>query len=530
MPFSLKTYFKLDRANYRKTRLVRGVVAVSLANLCYLRIWDGLFHNPERDYLAATPYNPVDYFAALAGVFLFAALLYGVISVIWYHGSRTARIVAYLAIFIVFLLPLDFVRRSFGGSLIAFFGLTPNPLFGLAAATLLALAFWFRQRFYAVLFWLLGILSPYAGWNVVQTLAHAISPEQLSERPQLPVPAAKLESAAQNRVVWIIFDEWDQRILFDERPAHLKLPHLDRLVGESVMATRAYAPSGRTLISIPALLTGRLIAEAQARDDDELRIRFAGEKERRDFRSSDNIVTEALLGGHRVAIMGWYHPYGRLFPQTDNLTAHSFGFPGFQGFCGQTTPFAVAAQLQFLVSPLYGRESSRDLYIQLHSKALNAVVDAALDLFFLHYNVPHTPGIYDPESKAYSILPSNKTNEYLSNLSLVDRTLGDVLLKLDTAGLRDSTTLIVTSDHWWRSAPWVEKGKGYPVPLILRSKGGGNPERVDTTICTTSLRAVVRDLLAGKCVDNASLASRLRAEGFNGAVTYRQGVAEMIAP
>ena len=112
----------------------------------------------------------------------------------------------------------------------------------------------------------------------------------------------------------------------------------------------------------------------------------------------------------------------------------------------------------------------------------------------------------------------------------MDRTLGDLLLKLDAAGLRDSTFLIVTSDHWWRAAPWVEKGKGYPVPLILRAKGGGNPERVDTTICTTSLRAVVRDLLAGKCVDNASLASRVRAEGFNGSVTYRQGVAEIISP
>ena len=83
MPLSLTTYLTLDRANHRKTRLVRGVVAVSLANLCYLRIWDGLFYHPERDYLAATPYNPVDYFAALAGVFLLAALLYVVISVIW---------------------------------------------------------------------------------------------------------------------------------------------------------------------------------------------------------------------------------------------------------------------------------------------------------------------------------------------------------------------------------------------------------------------------------------------------------------
>ena len=529
MPFSLTTYLTLDRANHRKTRLVRGVVAVSLANLCYLRIWDGLFHNPERDYLAATPYNPVDYFAALAGVFLFAALLYVVISVIWYHGSRTARIVAKLAIFIVFLLPLDFVRRSLGASLAAFFGLSQYIMMGLVAATLLVLAFWFRQRFYAILFWLFALLSPYAGVNIVQTLTHAISPEQLSERPQLPVPAAKLESAARNRVVWIIFDEWDQRIVFDERPADLKLPHLDRLVGESVMATRAYAPSGSTLISIPALLTGRLIAEAQARDDDELRIRFSGEKETRDFRSTDNIITEALLGGHRVAVMGWYHPYGRLFSQSDNLTAHSFGFPAFQGFRGQTIFSAEVAQLQFVISPFYGRQLSRDLHIQLHAAALDAVGAAELDLIFLHYNVPHSPGIYDRETQAYSISPSNSTNEYLSNLALVDRTLGEVLLKLDAAALRDSTTLILTSDHWWRSAPWVEKGKGYPVPLILRAKGGGNPERVDGTLCTTSLRAVVRDLLAGKCVDNASLASRLRAEGINGSVTYRQGVAEMIA-
>ena len=73
---------------------MRALVAISLANLCYLRIWDALPHDPERNYLAATPYNHVDYAAAIIGVGLLAAGLYFVIRVVWRSDRRWTRAIA----------------------------------------------------------------------------------------------------------------------------------------------------------------------------------------------------------------------------------------------------------------------------------------------------------------------------------------------------------------------------------------------------------------------------------------------------
>ncbi|MCX6927861.1 MAG: hypothetical protein NT154_32330 [Verrucomicrobia bacterium] len=58
---------------------MRAFVAISLANLCYLRIWDLLLYNPKMGYLAVTPYNRFDYIAATIGAGLLAVVLYFVI-------------------------------------------------------------------------------------------------------------------------------------------------------------------------------------------------------------------------------------------------------------------------------------------------------------------------------------------------------------------------------------------------------------------------------------------------------------------
>ena len=53
------------------------------------------------------------------------------------------------------------------------------------------------------------------------------------------------------RVVWVIFDEMDQRLMFDDRAASLQLPEIDHLRGVSVYAsTPIHLPA--PLSSIPS--------------------------------------------------------------------------------------------------------------------------------------------------------------------------------------------------------------------------------------------------------------------------------------
>jgi len=511
-------------------RLLRALVAISLANLCYLRIWDVLLHHPEHNYLAATPHNPVDYIAAIIGEGLLAAGLYFVIQAAWQRDRRWLRAIAMLAVLVVFLLPLDFVRRSSG---LTFEGVAGSNryllIIGVSAALLLA-ALVFRQRFYAVLFWLLAILSPYAAVNLAYAVVNVASPGKEPPRAQLPGRAVEPGYVAKNRVIWVIFDEWDQAALFDRRPAGVKLPVLDEFVKQSVMATQAFPPAGNTLLSLPALLTGRPVSAAEGRGDSELRLKYSGDNEWRDFRSSDNIIIEMLRAGKKVAVFGWYHPYGQILPASPNLTVRSWGFPSSQGFRCSNVVSAVAAQYGFLALPRYGRMMTRDPYAGMEAAALAAVADPSIDFVFLHYGIPHTPGIYDPAEHRLSAVLRPNTAGYCNNLALVDRTMGELAAEVGKTGLSASTAFILTSDHWWRSSSWSERAPDYRVPLIIRAGNDGPAAAVATPLCTVNLPGLVTKMLDGTVSDTAGVVGWLEEKHGPLPVGYIKEVAQWPKP
>jgi hypothetical protein len=509
---------------------MRAVVAISLANLCYLRIWDVLLYHPERNYFAVTPYNPVLYTAAIIGEGLLAAGLYLVILAVWQKNRRWLRAISMLTIFVVCLLPLDFVRRSSGPRFLAFTALNQYLLMiGMSAALLLA-ALVLRQRFYAVLFWLLAILLPYAAVNLVYAAANIAFPSKESPRTQLPGRAVEPGYRAKNRVVWIIFDEWDQAAIFDRRPAGVKLPVLDEFVKQAVVATQAFPPAGNTMLSLPALLTGLCVFGAEVRGDSELRLKYAADDEWRDFRAADNIITEMLRAGKKVAVFGWYHPYERILPASPNLTARSWGFSAFQGFRRSNLVSAVATQYGILALPQFGRMVLRDHYAAMHGVALAAVADPSIDFVFLHYGIPHTPGIYDPREHRLSPAFRSNTSAYYGNLALADRTLGELSVAVGKAGLWASTAFILTSDHWWRSSSWLEREPDYRVPLIIRAGNDGPAARVAVPLCTVNLRELVSTMIEGAVFDNAGVVGWLEQKHGPVPVGYIKGVAQWPKP
>lgn len=524
MPFSFRSFVELERGRRSTTVVLGSIVSLSLANLCYLRVWDLLLHNPDRNYLTSVPYGRIDYLAAILGVLALAAVLYGVVTIVWHHENRWLRSAAMLAVFLVFLFPLDFVRRSSGASFEAIVGIGRYALIGGAVVGLFSLALIFRQRFYAALFWLLAIVSPYAAFTLGHAVLRLLDPEEMAPPRLLAESAPAKPVANPRRLIWIIFDEWDQAMISDRRPAELKLPHLDALMQESVVATRAYAPSQATRISLPALLTGRLVSEAVGTRDSRLQIRFSGDATWQSFRSSDTIITDALRDARKTAVLGWYHPYDRILPQSPNLTAKSFGFPAFEAIRGEAVPAAILAQYAYLGLPVYGRMESRDLYVKFHAEALGVAADPETSFAFLHYSIPHSPGFYDARKRDFSVALASEMSGYVNNLALVDRTLGELLAALEKAGLRDSTALILTSDHWWRSAPWVKSRQGYPVPLVIQVKRGGPALRVDVPLCTVSLRPIAGALLSGRLSDHQGVAAALHREAVAGEIRYVNGV------
>ena len=69
----------------------------------------------------------------------------------------------------------------------------------------------------------------------------------------------------QNRVVWIIFDELDARLLNNTKPQWVQTPQFDRFRSQALVGTQTTSPAHDTLFAIPSLLTGKFVADATPR-------------------------------------------------------------------------------------------------------------------------------------------------------------------------------------------------------------------------------------------------------------------------
>jgi len=102
-------------------------------------------------------------------------------------------------------------------------------------------------------------------------------------------------------------------------------------------------------------------------------------------------------------------------------------------------------------------------YRKLQNAVLRSIVDSRLNLVFVHWDIPHLPAIYDAGEDGFSV---DSDSTYVDNLRLLDRTVMAVHLTLERAGLWDSSTILMTSDHPFRIAFW---GRSRLAPLSLGS-------------------------------------------------------------
>lgn len=127
---------------------------------------------------------------------------------------------------------------------------------------------------------------------------------------------------------------------------------------------------------------------------------------------------------------------------------------------------------------------------------------------FLHYYDPHSP--YDPPEafrnlfgKTSGLTDSEKCKRtYAEEIAYVDFCIGQVIEKLKSLGLYDSTLLIITGDHGEGLGEHGEKGHGYyvyqesiHVPLIVKLAGRNNAKTVKDIAGIVDITPTVCSLL-----------------------------------
>ena len=80
---------------------------------------------------------------------------------------------------------------------------------------------------------------------------------------QAPLPMFDARPPHSPRVIWVVFDEMDQRLAFDARPSDLALPEFDRIRAEAVVADHATPTADWTVIALPSLISGRIFDKAE---------------------------------------------------------------------------------------------------------------------------------------------------------------------------------------------------------------------------------------------------------------------------
>ena len=162
--------------------------------------------------------------------------------------------------------------------------------------------------------------------------------------------------------------------------------------------------------------------------------------------------------------------------------------------------------------------------------------DRSIGFAYVHWPVPHPPGIYDRRADA---LEATKESSYLDNLRLVDRTLGELRRAMEATGTWDDTTILVTSDHWWRARLWREEGALTPedepyadvvpvdhhVPFVLKLAGQKSGVAYDHTFNTVLTRDHFGAILRGEVRTPESVAQWLDAHRSLGESPYVTGKA-----
>lgn len=287
------------------------------------------------------------------------------------------------------------------------------------------------------------------------------------------------------RVLWLILDEFDYQTGFSRRPDGVRLPEMDRLVKESLMAANAYPPGDATLMSMPALIDGTAYRQVRVAGVSRLELR-SGSGESHFWGGPETVFARVRRTGARAGVVGWYHPYCRLFgdvlsactfvPATKYTLlvresyAHRLGIAGAAWYLlrDQLTmlpfvPKGIAPDIEELA-----RAEQISEFKKVHAAALARVLDPGLDLVMAHYPVPHPQGIYDRHSGRFS---AARTSTYLDNLALADRVVGELRRALEASGLWNRTAIVISSDHSLREE-FGGSGKGLErVPFLVRLPG-----------------------------------------------------------
>jgi hypothetical protein len=360
---------------------------------------------------------------------------------------------------------------------------------------------------------LLIALSPFLFFTFGQALYRIATFDDRPTRNGPMAPRLAPKPAGAPRVIWVIFDEWDQDLTFSERPSRIQLPEIDRLRATGFSATEAIRPNMFTDWSMPALTTGIALDDIKPDGPADLLIRPVGAPKFIRWSEQDTVFRDARKMGFNTAVVAWAIPYCRVL---NNDLSGCWWWSGSSQFnsVGNTLPEMVVDRMRSLYETAYRSPFGQSLSTARHiwvtdsvvAKSLEVACDPNVGLALLHMPVPHPPYFYNAATGKNDRAATPVTGifrqtqaGYIDALALTDKIVGQLRRAMEQAGVWDSTTLIFSADHPYRHRPELD---GHPVgrrvPYLVKFAGSQKPVSYGAAFSSRITRKLIQAILSGQ--------------------------------
>ena len=492
-----------------KRKIKKSIVAVSVANFCFLNSGFDLLFDEDR-FFDKVPVTPTLLLALLVNIFWLAAVIWLGIRCRQRSSNRALHLVLDLGFLFLMLVPLDFVRfKILNITDHQLFVFLKRPAVMLCAVVVIATVVWQHGRIARAAAVAAAIAFPLAFSMLAKNVLICLGlmhqnncAGEIALPPPGPVPAGR------PRVLWIIFDETDYRIAFEQRPPGVSLPAFDHLRTESLFATDAYAPADATLYSMPSLIIGRRLSLVDAKGTSDLNLMFADTGATARWSTLPSVFSEARGLGINTALVGWYLPYDRMLPNALNYCAW-WSYPSFEPTRAATFSAEMWQQVFSLTGTIHYRQMSAKMYHDSFIESLSVVSNSAYGLVLLHLPPPHRPGVYLPDQNRFTAWPMSKVQGYFNNLMLADRELGAFRQVLETSGYWNRTWVILSADHSWRQSELYDGKRDMRIPFLVKPPAGGEATAYPRQFNTVLTRDLILAILRGEITNGQNVATWL---------------------
>lgn len=463
------------------------IISFSFANICLCDIWLRFFYRSKFNMKYYPTAN--SFLALIINELIFTFCIWGCLRLIRrFNNKILLRVIKIL----VCLEVLSFIIATSNS-----FPAINDEIFNIVLLAIILVLLW-RRAMVKTMMTLILLLTPFAFIILGQSVQGIVYPNHEND---LPIISREIVKPVSNtpRVLWLIFDEMDQRISFIDRPQHLKLPEFDRFKEQSFFAENAYPPANGTIPSIPALIDGRLISSSRRLESSIIKVIYEGSNQEENWGSRSNVFRKAKALGVNTALIGEYIPYTRLI-------GHDLDYCTWSAYRYQYVS-AKDTLWDNLTTQIYSFFHTLELYYQQQIIATREILDGArklavdsrYGLVFIHFPVPHSPFIH--HRAWWDQFPKG----YADNLALCDQILGQIRKDMESKGVWEDTNIIISSDHSYRDSEKFDGKKDQRVPFMVKLANQEEAIVYSKKFNTVLTHNLVLDILSKKVTTPAEI-------------------------